>query len=133
MHEPERTIDAAAGAVANDATAAEAEKASRVEVKRADADADVDAADDRLRLAIGRRLRRVEGQVRGIERMVDLGRPTPEVITQVRAATAGLRAVARESLRRHLRQRLRDAGTGEGPDLERAVEELLDDYHKLSR
>ena len=130
-------MDTGAGAVAGDATAADAEEAARARASHADADADIDAADERLRLAISRRLRRVEGQVRGIERMVDLGRPTPEVITQVRAATAGLRAVARESLRRHLRQRLRDAGTGTGisggPGLEQAVEELLDDYHKLSR
>jgi DNA-binding FrmR family transcriptional regulator len=39
------------------------------------------------------RLRRIEGQVRGLERMVESGRPCEDVLTQLSAITQGLRRV----------------------------------------
>ena len=37
------------------------------------------------------RLKRIEGQIRGLQRMVDEGIPCPEILTQVAAATAALK------------------------------------------
>jgi DNA-binding FrmR family transcriptional regulator len=39
------------------------------------------------------RLRRIEGQIRGLQRMVEEGVPCPDILTQVAAATAALKKV----------------------------------------
>ena len=51
---------------------------------------------------MGRRLRRVEGQVRGISQMVDDDRYCIDILTQISAATKALQAVAVELLGDHL-------------------------------
>ena len=40
------------------------------------------------------RLKRIEGQIRGLQRMVEEGTPCPEILTQVAAATAALKKVS---------------------------------------
>jgi DNA-binding FrmR family transcriptional regulator len=52
--------------------------------------------------ALQKRLRRVEGQVRGLQRMVDEDRYCIEILEQVSAATKALQAVALELLDDHL-------------------------------
>lgn len=52
--------------------------------------------------AYGRRLRRIEGQVRGIQRMVEDDVYCIEILTQVAAATKALQAVALGLLDDHL-------------------------------
>ena len=67
--------------------------------------------------AVSRRLKRIEGQVRGIERMVDEDRYCIEVLDQVAAATRALQAVALELLDEHLAHCVADAvrsGSAEG-------------------
>jgi DNA-binding FrmR family transcriptional regulator len=59
--------------------------------------------------AIQRRLRKVEGQVRGLERMVDEDRYCIEILEQVSAATKALQAVALELLDEHLAHCVSDA------------------------
>lgn len=49
-----------------------------------------------------KRLRRVEGQVRGLQRMIEDDRYCIEVLDQITAATRALQAVARELLEGHL-------------------------------
>jgi DNA-binding FrmR family transcriptional regulator len=49
------------------------------------------------------RLRRIEGQVRGIQRMVDDERYCAEIIEQIASVQQALRGVARELMRNHLR------------------------------
>jgi DNA-binding FrmR family transcriptional regulator len=51
---------------------------------------------------LGERLRRIEGQVRGINRMIDEGRPCTEVVTQVLAARAALDRVLEEVVSAHV-------------------------------
>ena len=60
---------------------------------------------------IRNRLYRVEGQVRGIQRMLDEDRPSPEVLMQVAAARSALAAVGREIVLTDARRK-RDAGEG---------------------
>ncbi len=48
------------------------------------------------------RLRRIEGQVRGIQKMLDEDRDCMEIVTQVQAARAALTRVETEVLKRHL-------------------------------
>jgi len=58
---------------------------------------------------VQRRLRRVEGQVRGLQRMVDEDAYCIDVLTQVSAATKALQAVALELLDAHLSTCVADA------------------------
>lgn len=64
------------------------------------------------------RLKRVEGQVRGIARMVDEDRYCIDVLDQIAAATRALQAVALELLGDHLSHCVADAlrAGGEGAD-----------------
>ena len=60
------------------------------------------------------RLRRVEGQVRGLERMVNEEAYCIDVLTQISAATKALQAVALELLEDHLAHCVADALTTGG-------------------
>ena len=53
--------------------------------------------------ALLKRLRRIEGQVRGVERMVEEDRWCPDVLAQIAAARAALDAVAVELVEDHAR------------------------------
>ena len=67
--------------------------------------------------AILTRLRRVEGQVRGLQRMVEEDTYCIDVLTQVSAATKALQAVALELLDNHLGHCVRQAvADGEDAD-----------------
>jgi DNA-binding FrmR family transcriptional regulator len=50
-----------------------------------------------------RRLRRVEGQVRGLHNMVEADRYCADVLTQISAVHEALRAVGRDLMRNHLK------------------------------
>jgi DNA-binding FrmR family transcriptional regulator len=64
--------------------------------------------------AVQARLRRVEGQVRGLQRMVDEDAYCIDVLTQISAATKALQAVALELLEEHLSHCVADALTEGG-------------------
>lgn len=49
------------------------------------------------------RLRRIEGQVRGLQRMVDEDRYCADILMQISSVQEALRAVGRELMRNHLR------------------------------
>jgi DNA-binding FrmR family transcriptional regulator len=55
------------------------------------------------------RLRRIEGQVRGLQRMVEEERACVDVLTQIASVQEALRAVGRELLRGHLKESTRAA------------------------
>lgn len=61
------------------------------------------------RAALLARLRRIEGQVRGLQRMVADERPCPDVLLQIAAVRAALAAVGQRLLERHARTCLRRA------------------------
>ena len=54
------------------------------------------------------RLRRIEGQIRGIIRMLDEGKSCEDVVTQIFAARAGMDKVAAEVLKCHITETLTD-------------------------
>ncbi|HVE90851.1 MAG TPA: metal-sensitive transcriptional regulator [Actinomycetota bacterium] len=70
-----------------------------------------------------RRLRRVEGQVRGLQNMVEEDRYCIDVLTQISAVTKALQAVALELLDEHLGHCVRDAVTAGGPEADEKVAE----------
>ena len=71
------------------------------------------------------RLRRVEGQVRGIHRMVDDDTYCIDVLTQVSAATRALENVALLLLEDHLRHCVADAAAAGGPEADEKLAEAV--------
>ena len=65
------------------------------------------------------RLRRIEGQVRGLQQMIENGRDCVEVAHQINAAVAALRRVQGDMLRDHLEASARAALAGALPEAER--------------
>ena len=84
--------------------------------------------------ALVKRLHRIEGQVRGIERMVEDERYCIDILTQISAATTALESVAFKILDEHVNHCV--AGALESGDAEVAAEksrELLEAVHRFSR
>jgi len=73
--------------------------------------------------AVQQRLRRIEGQVRGLQRMVDEDAYCIDVLTQVSAVTRALQGVALELLDAHLGHCVRDAVSAGGPEADAKVAE----------
>jgi DNA-binding FrmR family transcriptional regulator len=70
-----------------------------------------------------KRLRRVEGQVRGLQRMVESDTYCIDVLTQVSAATKALHAVALELVEDHLSHCVADAVQAGGDEADAKVQE----------
>jgi CsoR family transcriptional regulator, copper-sensing transcriptional repressor len=80
--------------------------------------------------AVQKRLRRIEGQVRGIQRMVDEDRYCIEILEQVSAVTKALQSVAIELLDDHLAHCVADAARKGGGD---AAEKLNEASAAIAR
>jgi len=79
------------------------------------------------------RLRRIEGQVRGLQQMVENDRYCADVMMQLSAVQEALRSVGRELMRNHLKHCAASAITS-GPDQAEAMyDELVDMMYKHSR
>jgi CsoR family transcriptional regulator, copper-sensing transcriptional repressor len=77
-----------------------------------------DTKDDLLK-----RLRRIEGQVRGLHRMVEADTYCIDILTQVAAATKALQSVAVGLLEEHMRHCITDAVASGGEEADRLVTE----------
>jgi CsoR family transcriptional regulator, copper-sensing transcriptional repressor len=74
-----------------------------------------------------RRLSRIEGQVRGLARMVEEDRYCIDIVTQLSAVRAALRRVEQEVLRDHVGHCVKHAmRSDDRADQERKIEELMD-------
>ena len=83
--------------------------------------------------AVRKRLARIEGQVRGIARMVDDDTYCIDVLTQVSATTKALEAVALKLLEDHLAHCVVDAARAGGPEADLKVKEATDAIARLVR
>lgn len=73
------------------------------------------------------RLRRIEGQVRGIARMIEQERYCIDILTQIRAAQAALRRVEDEVLKDHMAHCVEGAiASGDKADQHAKLAELMD-------
>jgi CsoR family transcriptional regulator, copper-sensing transcriptional repressor len=80
------------------------------------------------------RLSRIEGQVRGVARMVDEDRYCIDVLTQIQAVRAALARVEGEMLKDHLGRCIETAITGRDPDEQRRkAGELIQLLERTSR
>jgi DNA-binding FrmR family transcriptional regulator len=80
-----------------------------------------------------KRLRRVEGQVRGISKMVEDDKYCIDILTQVSAATKALQAVALGLLEEHLGTCVVDAARAGGDEADAKVREAADAITRLVR
>lgn len=77
------------------------------------------------------RLRRIEGQIRGLHRMVEEDKYCMDIITQLNSATAALRAVGLGLLDEHVRHCVRESiEQGKGDE---KVEELMSAVARFAR
>jgi DNA-binding FrmR family transcriptional regulator len=84
------------------------------------------AVDPDIKAANQRRLRRIEGQIRGLQKMVEEDRYCADIITQVASVQEALRGVARSLMRNHLKHcatRAMAAGPSQANEM---YDELLD-------
>jgi CsoR family transcriptional regulator, copper-sensing transcriptional repressor len=80
-----------------------------------------------------KRLRRIEGQVRGLQRMVENDEYCIDVLTQISAATKALQAVSLGLMDEHLRHCVAQALADGGKDADDKVREASDAIARLVR
>jgi DNA-binding FrmR family transcriptional regulator len=84
--------------------------------------------------ALVKRLHRIEGQIRGIERMVEEERYCIDVLTQISAATTALESLAFRILDDHVQHCVAGAlASGDPEEANVKSRELLDAVHRFSR
>lgn len=88
----------------------------------------ITAKDDYLK-----RLRRIEGQSRGLQRMVEEEKYCIDILTQVSAMTKALQAVAMGLLEDHISHCVVDAAVAGGPEAEAKIKEATDAIARLVR
>jgi len=81
-----------------------------------------------------KRLKRIEGQVRGLARMVEDDRYCIDILTQISAARAALRRVEEEVLRDHVSHCLAHAmASGDAKEQHRKIDELMEVFGRAER
>lgn len=90
--------------------------------------------DDEIKASNLRRLSRIEGQIRGIQRMVEEDRYCADTLTQISSVQEALRAVARALMRNHLTHCATHAiRSGSNEERHAMYDELLDIIYKNAR
>jgi DNA-binding FrmR family transcriptional regulator len=88
---------------------------------------------DQERRDVLNRLARIEGQVRGIQRMVDDDKYCVDILTQIAAVTTALDRVALRVLEGHVQGCVRDAIVSGGKEAEGKADELLEAVERFAR
>ena len=92
------------------------------------------AVDPTIKAANLKRLRRIEGQIRGLQKMVEGDRYCADIMVQISSVQEALRAVGRSLMRNHLRHCATQAiSKGSPGEAEAMYDELLDLIYKYSR
>ncbi|MGS2589316.1 metal-sensitive transcriptional regulator [Streptomyces hebeiensis] len=80
-----------------------------------------------------KRLRRIEGQIRGLQRLVDEDVYCIDILTQVSASTKALQSFALQLLEEHLRHCVADAAVKGGDEIDAKVDEATKAIARLLR
>ncbi len=87
-----------------------------------------------IKASCQKRLNRIEGQVRGLAKMVEEDRYCIDIVTQISAVRAALRRVEEEILRDHVAHCVEHAITsGDKADQRRKIAELMDVVGRADR
>ena len=79
------------------------------------------------------RLRRIEGQVRGLQKMIDEDRYCADILTQISSVHEALRGVGRELMRNHLKHCATGAIKGTDAEAEAMYDEIVELMYKHTR
>ncbi|EKS31155.1 Copper-sensitive operon repressor [Afipia felis] len=89
---------------------------------------------DEIKSSCQKRLKRIEGQVRGLSAMIEADRYCIDVVTQIAAARAALRRVEEEILRDHVAHCVEHAiRSGDKADQRQKIAELMDVVSRADR
>ena len=91
------------------------------------------AVDPDIKARNVRRLRRIEGQVRGLQKMVDDDRYCADIMTQISSVHEALRSVGRELMRNHLKHCAAHAIAEGSEKADAMYDELLELMYKHAR
>ena len=91
------------------------------------------AVDDEIKSRNIKRLRRIEGQIRGLQKMVDDDRYCADILTQISSVEEALRGVGKELMRNHLKHCATGAIRSGGQDADRMYDELVELMYTHSR
>ncbi len=81
-----------------------------------------------------RRLKSIEGQMRGLQGMIEKERPCVEVLTQIAAAEEGLKQVGKIMMRNYLENCVTNSiRSQDGQEADRIYDELMDIIYKFAR
>jgi DNA-binding FrmR family transcriptional regulator len=80
-----------------------------------------------------KRLRRIEGQVRGLHKMIEEDRYCSDILVQLSSVQEALRSVGRELMRNHLKHCATQALRAGGEQGDAMVDELIELVYKHSR
>jgi len=94
---------------------------------------DAVAVDPAIKSRVLARLRRIEGQVRGLERMVADERYCADILTQITSVHEALRAAGRELMRNHLKHCATKAIRGTPEQADAMYDELVDLFFTRAR
>jgi CsoR family transcriptional regulator, copper-sensing transcriptional repressor len=83
--------------------------------------------------ALVRRLNRIEGQVRGIRRMIEEPRPCIEVLQQLAAAEAALNRIGLAVFRHHIDHCVRDGIVKGDAETRKQLNELVDIFDRFGK
>jgi DNA-binding FrmR family transcriptional regulator len=79
-------------------------------------------------------LRRIEGQIRGIQKMIEEKRYCIDILTQLSSVVGAVRRVEENILNRHLRGCVRDSFTkGNREDKAQKIDEVIDVLQKFRK
>ena len=92
-----------------------------------------EAVDPAIKDANLKRLRRIEGQIRGLQKMVEDDRYCPDIVTQIASVQEALRGVGRQLLRNHLKHCATTAIRKGPKEADRTYDELLALITSISR
>src|SRR5689334_16337504 len=80
-----------------------------------------------------KRLRRIEGQIRGLQKMVEEDRYCPDILVQVSSVQEALRSVGRELMRNHLKHCATQAIRAGNSEANAMYDELIDLIYARTR
>ena len=80
-----------------------------------------------------KRLRRIEGQVRGLQKMIEEDRYCADIMTQISSVHEALRSVSRELMRNHLKHCATAAIKADGESADAMYDDLVDLMYKHTR
>jgi DNA-binding FrmR family transcriptional regulator len=92
------------------------------------------AVDPEIKSSNLKRLRRIEGQVRGLQKMIEEDRYCPDILVQISSVQEALRSVGRELMRNHLKHCATQAiRSGDPAAASNTYDELIEMIYKHNR